>query len=105
MPIIRTEARRLYCCDCCGKTDVWDDNWCWYGSYRQLEDEGMKDSKPVITICSADCRIRLIADGTLPHDGIDDNGNVIDDEKDDHPPRQKRRTKLVSSQVRQTQGE
>jgi hypothetical protein len=90
MPIVRTEARRLYCCDCCGKTEEWGDGWAWYGSYRQLEDEGMKDSKPVMTMCSADCRVKLIADNRLPHEGIDDTGNVVE-EKDDAPSGRQRR--------------
>ncbi len=41
----------------------------------------MKGVKPVMTICSADCRIELIAQNLLPHEGIDDFGNVIDDGK------------------------
>lgn len=79
MPIIRTEARRLYKCDCCGRVDAWDGNWAWFGSYRQLDDEGMKDVKPITTICSADCRIKLVGAGTIPHEGIDDNGNVVEE--------------------------
>lgn len=90
MPIIRTEARRLYQCDCCGKTDVWSGGWAWFGSYRQLDDEGMKGVKPVMTMCSADCRIKLIADNRLPPDGLDDSGNVIDDKSDDRAPTRRR---------------
>lgn len=90
MPIIRTEARRLYQCDCCGKTDIWSDSWAWHGSYKQLDEEGMKGVPPVMTMCSADCRIRLIAEGRLPHEGLDDSGNVIDDKSDDHAPTRRR---------------
>lgn len=100
MPIIRTEARRLYRCDCCGKTDVWDANWAWHGSYKQLEDDGLRDVKPVITICSAECRIKLVAAGTIPHEGIDDHGNVIDDNPDDRPPSRKRRSSQLSQHQR-----
>lgn len=82
MPIIYTENRRLYKCDCCEKVDAWNDNWAWYGSWRQYEDFGLKGVTPVITICSADCRIKLIASGKIPHEGIDDKGDVIDQEEE-----------------------
>lgn len=91
MPIVRTEARRLYKCDCCGLLDVWSDNWAWFGSYRQLDDFGMKGVADVMTICSAECRIKLIAENRLPQEGIDDNGNVVE-EKDESSPFRKRRT-------------
>lgn len=90
MPIIRTEARRLYRCDCCGKTDVWSGSWAWYGSYKQLDDEGMKGVAPVMTMCSPECRVSLIAQNRLPCDGLDDAGNVVADDSDDRPPRQRR---------------
>lgn len=87
MPIIRTEARRLYQCDCCGKTDIWGDDWAWFGSYRQLEDVGMEGVKDVTVICSADCRIRMVAESRIPSEGIDDSGNVI--EQPDVPTRRR----------------
>lgn len=96
MPIIRTEARRLYQCDCCGRSDVWSDSWAWFGSYKQLDDEGMKGIKPVMTICSAECRVRLIAEDRLPHEGIDDFGNVISDDNDEKPPTRRRQSPTPS---------
>jgi hypothetical protein len=101
MPIIRTEARRLYKCDCCGRSDVWSDSWAWFGSFKQLDDEGMKGVKPVMTMCSAECRVMLIAADRLPHKGLDDAGNVIDDDRDDKPP-SRRRASLHPSQVDKT---
>lgn len=98
MPIIRTQARRLYQCDCCGRSDVWSNSWAWFGSYRQLDDEGMKDVAPVMTICSAECRIKLIAENRLPHEGIDDAGNVIDDEIADSAPARRRTSRVTSTE-------
>lgn len=85
MPIIRTEARRLYRCDCCGKTDIWSDGWRWFGSYRQLDED-----EPVMTMCSAECTIKLVAANKLPHDGIGDDGNVIADDSEEKPPSRRR---------------
>lgn len=93
MPIIHTQARRLYQCDCCGKTDVWGDTWAWYGSWRAMD-----DGDPLLTICSADCRVKMIADGKLPHEGIDDAGNVTEESEIAAP---RRRTQRLSSQDRQ----
>ena len=90
MPIIRTDARRLYQCDCCEKTDVWGDSWAWFGSYRQLEDVGLEGVKDVIVICSSDCRVKMVADSRLPSEGIDDDGNVI--EQPDVPQQGRRRS-------------
>lgn len=75
MPIVRTQARRLYKCDCCERASQWDDGWAWFGSWRALDED-----QPIITTCSADCRIKMVADNRLPHEGIDDSGNVVDDQ-------------------------
>lgn len=70
------EGRALYQCDHCGKVEPWNDSWAWYGSYRQMEDYGLPRVSPVETICSADCRVALVAAGRLPSDGLDDSGEV-----------------------------
>lgn len=82
MPIIYTANRRLYECDCCGNKDVWRDGWAWFGSYRQHEDFGLKDVKPIMTICSRDCRVKLVDESRLPPEGLDDDGNVREDAAD-----------------------
>lgn len=92
MPIIRTGARRVYQCDNCGTTDAWGDDWAWFGSYKQLDDYGLKGVEEVIVTCSALCRIKMVATNRLPHEGIDDFGKVIDDHTDDKPPSRKRLT-------------
>jgi hypothetical protein len=94
----RTDGRALYKCDCCERVDAWDDGWAWFGSYRQLEDFGMKDVKPVMTICSPTCRVTLVAQGRLPSEGIDDNGNVVE-EKDQGAPFRKRRVPSRASSL------
>lgn len=87
MPIIQTEARRLYQCDSCGRTDVWSEGWAWYGSYRDI-DEHDSAVPQVMTICSSECRVALVAAGKLPADGLADNGDV-DDDAEDPPIRRK----------------
>lgn len=85
MPAARTESgdtrrtpegRALYTCDNCGKTEPWNDDWAWYGSYRQAEDYGLPGIAPVRTICSATCRVALVAVGKIPADGLNDHGEV-----------------------------
>lgn len=34
----------------CGRREHWNENWMWYGSYRDLE-----DGKPVEKFCSEEC--------------------------------------------------
>jgi hypothetical protein len=88
MPIARTESgdirratdrRPLYVCDKCGKMEPWSNDWAWYGSYKQSEDFGMKGVAPIKTMCSAACRIALVAAGDLPAAGLDDTGEVVDE--------------------------
>lgn len=88
MPIARDEngetrraldGRALYICDNCEKTEPWNDNWAWFGSYRQMEDYGLEGVAPINTMCSADCRIAMVATSRLPAEELDDAGNVIED--------------------------
>lgn len=44
-------SRPLHCCCVCGHLDVWNKNWSWYGSYREMED-GVALPK----FCSARCK-------------------------------------------------
>lgn len=105
MPIVQdaftalknTDGRELYRCDCCGRVDVWDDGWAWHGSYRQIDDFGMKDVAPIMTICSPECRIALVAQGRLPSQGIDDSGNVVE-EKEQGATFRKRQTPIARAQ-------
>ena len=81
MPISDNQSpggRRIYECDCCGNREPWGAGWAWFGSYRQMEDFGRKGVAPVMTICSATCRIKLIADGRLPAEGLNDLGEVVE---------------------------
>jgi hypothetical protein len=67
-----------YRCNCCGKEELWNDGWAWYGSYRDLENQGMKNAEPVLFMCSSLCRIKMVAAGQLPDVGLDDMGNVVE---------------------------
>lgn len=50
-----TDERRIYTCTVCQKRDHWSPGWGWYGSYRQLDDQGMKGVDPIIYCCSEEC--------------------------------------------------
>lgn len=93
MPIIRSEARRLYQCDYCGKQDVWGNDWAWFGSYKQLDDYDSLKGNDVLVMCSADCRVKLVAAGRLPSEGLDDHGAVVDDADEKPPSRKTARTR------------
>jgi len=47
----RPPSGRVWLCNGCGHSGVWTDEWCWFGSLRELEDG---DELP--TFCSAACR-------------------------------------------------
>ena len=47
------EPKRLYTCVVCGKTDVWSDDWSWYGSLKNLDDGDVK-----IKVCSDVCKAK-----------------------------------------------
>lgn len=41
----------VHTCCVCGKSEEWNDSWCWYGSYKDLEDHPGKIKK----YCSRKC--------------------------------------------------
>ena len=45
--------RQVHTCSICGKTGFWDDNWRWYGSWKEID-----DGKNPIKICSKECAIK-----------------------------------------------
>lgn len=108
MPIVQdafgtlknSDGRALYRCDCCNQVGIWDDSWAWHGSYRQLEDFGMKGVESVMTICSPTCRVTLVAQGRLPSEGIDDNGNVVEEKYQGAPFRKQRTPSRAQSEKR-----
>jgi len=51
MDEIKINNKRLYKCDICGKVGNWDNNWEWFGSYKD-QDNG----KPLLYICSTECK-------------------------------------------------
>ncbi len=44
-------VKKLRTCDTCGKQELWNDNWSWYGSWNDEE-----DGKPLIFACSDACK-------------------------------------------------
>ena len=44
-------GKRLWVCDWCGNLAPWDDNWSWYGSYKEQEIDGV-----IVAMCSDRCR-------------------------------------------------
>ena len=51
MEEIKTNSKRLYKCDVCGKVENWNNEWQWFGSYKDQE-----DGKPILYVCSVKCR-------------------------------------------------
>ena len=49
--LIETHHKKLYKCDVCDKVENWNDDWQWFGSYRDEE-----DGEPLLYICSLNCR-------------------------------------------------
>ena len=48
----RSQSKQLlHCCCICGKLDMWDDNWSWFGSVKDLDDESAFPK-----FCSAGCK-------------------------------------------------
>ena len=45
------DGRAIHCCSTCGHRAPWDENWEWYGSYKDI-DEGT----PVAKFCSEKCK-------------------------------------------------
>lgn len=46
---------QMHECGTCGKHSVWDKNWLWYGSYKQLDDQGLPGVEPIFKACSIEC--------------------------------------------------
>jgi hypothetical protein len=42
--------RWVWRCSACGKEGFWDDNWLWYGSWRDVDNDTIK-----WVACSAEC--------------------------------------------------
>lgn len=38
--VVGIEVCRRHKCDHCGLVDVWTEDWVWYGSVRQLDEDG-----------------------------------------------------------------
>lgn len=51
------EGKRIWICDVCTKREKWGNDWRWYGSMRDEEQE--KNSKPLIITCSNNCRASI----------------------------------------------
>lgn len=49
---------RRYRCDACGKFEPWGEGWVWYGSWKQLEGQGLPRVKPIEVYCSEECAHR-----------------------------------------------
>ncbi len=54
------DSRRRHQCSVCHVESVWDQEWTWYGSWKDLD-----DGKKIVKTCSKKCRslaktIRLI---------------------------------------------
>lgn len=46
---------RIHECCVCKKQDMWTNEWRWFGSYKQLEDQGIEGVKPILKFCSDGC--------------------------------------------------
>jgi len=44
------EGRQLHQCHICKRYGIWDENWSWFGSYKDLDDE------KIYKFCSKACR-------------------------------------------------
>lgn len=50
---VAADRARIHQCSACGQDGPWTDDWAWFGSYKDLDDD-----KPVQKFCSASCRKR-----------------------------------------------
>jgi hypothetical protein len=44
------EKARIHTCSTCGTSGPWTATWCWFGSYRQIDDD-----QPILKYCSEAC--------------------------------------------------
>ena len=71
MPTKLVASGREHVCSVCGFSGPWTESWCWYGSWKDLE-----DNKPIEKFCSDSCRDASIANGVTP---------PVDEDLDDMP--------------------
>ena len=55
LKLITTNGKIIHLCSVCDNCGVWDENWSWYGSYRDLE-----DGRKITKCCSAACREKFV---------------------------------------------
>lgn len=48
---VAAERAKVHRCAACGHEGPWTDDWMWFGSYQDLDDE-----KPIQKFCSEPCR-------------------------------------------------
>lgn len=60
--------RRIYTCTVCKKSDHWGPGWGWYGSWKQLDDQGVPGVAPIIYCCSEDCKQSAMHEKLIPVD-------------------------------------
>lgn len=51
MEEIISNSKQIYKCDVCNKIGNWTDEWQWFGSERDLDED-----KPILYTCSNGCR-------------------------------------------------
>lgn len=57
---IESISARIHECSNCRRRGVWTEDWAWYGSYQDEDDE-----KPLIKACSEACRMALFKAGKV----------------------------------------
>lgn len=55
----------IHRCSVCKKTGEWTKEWCWYGSYKQLDDFG-GDGVP--KMCSEACKAKWAKKNRIPEE-------------------------------------
>jgi hypothetical protein len=51
--VVLVEPAQIHECSVCHKREAWGKTWCWYGSWKAID-----DGKPVRKFCSPECRRR-----------------------------------------------
>lgn len=46
---------QIHECGTCGKREVWGMDWLWFGSYKQLDEQGARGVEPIFKACSIEC--------------------------------------------------
>ncbi len=60
--------KRTYTCTVCQKSGHWGPGWGWYGSWKQLDDQGVHGVAPIVYCCSEDCKQRAKHEKLIPVD-------------------------------------